>query len=42
MAQESGQPSESYTSMLWGSRSWEDIYKVQKNSLETKDDADKD
>jgi len=27
--------------MLWGPRSWEDIYKVQKHSLETKGDANK-
>ena len=41
MAQESGQHSESYSSMLWGSRGWKDIYKVPEYFLEIIDNANK-
>ena len=40
MVQRSGRLSESYSSMLWRSRGWQDVYKVQENSPETIDDAD--
>ena len=40
MVQVSGWLGRSYSSMLWGSRGWKDIYKVQEFSLEIKDDAD--
>jgi len=41
MAHESGWLRESYSSMLWGSRSWKDIYKVPGYFPGTIDNADK-
>jgi len=35
MEQESGSPGESYSSVLWGSRGWQDLHKVQEYSSET-------
>ena len=41
MVQEPGRIGESYIAMLWGSRGWQDLYKVQGYSPEVMGDADK-
>ena len=41
MAQESGWLSEFYITVLWGSRCWQDLYKVKEHSPETMGDIDK-
>jgi len=41
MARESGWLSESYYTMLWGSRDWKDVYKVEGYLPGMIDNADK-
>jgi len=41
MAKESEWISKSYITMLWGSRGWQDLYKVGEYSLGTMSDVDK-
>ena len=41
MAQEPGRVCESCIVMLWGSRGWQNLYKVQGYFLEAMNDADK-
>ena len=41
MVQEPGRVGESHIAMLWGSRGWQDLYKVPGYSPEVMGDADK-